>query len=245
MNLQPLHSRFLPWPGVGRERAYLSRLLKFSALFYTTILAGCSPAPVLWPDPGQSPPPPPVPSLSPPMPPGIVAPAIQSARAAAITPASPRISLLPMQTIQIAWDTYTNGQIDGFKLYAGHRSGQYQTNALLPVTNGVTATVDQTAPVFMALTAYVNTRDPSNNILESPFSNEIFFMPSNAPPFCMITNGKPVVIGFGKSNHVYTVTAGQLGSITNQVAVFQGTNAVWTYFDPAMGRTRFYRVSTN
>jgi hypothetical protein len=156
---------------------------------------------------------------------------------------APLISVLPMQQITLAWGT--NSQpITGYRLYAGHVSGSYETNAFIANTNSITILIDQTKPVFMALSAYDLTGDPTNPILESALSNEAFYMPSNAPPFCMVTNGLPAVVGYGVSGKTYSVLSGPLTGITNQVADIPGTNGPWRFMDSSLARSRFYRVGS-
>lgn len=148
-------------------------------------------------------------------------------------------------SVSLTFDNLAGGYEDGVFVYVGNQPGVYWFKVALPATNTFTATgMDVTKPWFFAATTYVSNSVPivtcytnadkttvcrTNNFTESRISNEALYLPTNMVPFLMVTNGVPVLAGFGLTNRSYVVSSGTLPNLGNVQKAFTGSNAPWFY----------------
>ena len=144
-------------------------------------------------------------------------------------------------TAGLAWDSSPGGGVAGYRVYVGTTSGNYASS--VEAGNATTTTISGLAvgtTYFFAVKAY----DASG--VESPFSNEISFVPGTATlQLSVSASGQAVLTVKGQAGHTYEVQATRdlsnwsvLGNVT------AGSDGLASYTDntTVAGSKHFYRT---
>jgi hypothetical protein len=171
--------------------------------------------------------------------------------------------------IEVSWDEpdYFNPNVwfaripmDGYALYLGPGSRSY-TVRLVETDTHMVFSWDTRHQLFYAVAAFLNIPQviyhtnhftnwfTTNAVTEGPLSDELFFMPPDAPPFGAVSNGMFTLTGYNAPGTNYTVEAAMMPDMSDvePVAMIAGsdsTNSIWTYPEPATNGQRFFQTLT-
>jgi len=144
-------------------------------------------------------------------------------------------------TASLAWDSSPSSGVAGYRVYIGTSSGSYTStveagNAMTSTISGLTTG----ARYYFAVKAY------NASGMESPFSNEISFVPGTATlQLSVSANGHAVLTIHGLTGHTYNIEGTQdlrTWSALGNVTIGASGSASYTDTTAPSVLKRFYRT---
>jgi Fibronectin type III domain len=152
----------------------------------------------------------------------------------------PVLALPGAYTVTLTWDASPSPGVTGYRVYYGVGSGNY-TNSVVAgnVTTNTVSGLSSGVAYFFAVTAF-------NTIgLESPFSNEISFIPGPRVQVRVTPSGQAVLTVKGLNGHNYDIQVTpdlKTWTVIGTVTVGAGGSANFTNSNAGSFSRRYYRA---